>query len=73
MKNSISQCSKCKGVSTPRRWNCLKCGIVPQHDVSKLDGKVIATTSIIKSPKSEVKQLLEISLSISDSDVYFLS
>ena len=73
MKNSISECSKCKKVSTPRRWSCLKCGVVPQHDVSKLEGQVIASSSIIKSPKSEVKQLLEISLSISDSDVYFLS
>jgi uncharacterized OB-fold protein len=73
MKNSISECSKCKKVSTPRRWSCVKCGIVPQRDCLNLEGTVIATSDIVKSPKSETKQLTQVSLSFSDSSVYFLS
>ena len=73
MKNSISQCSKCKIISTPRRWSCVKCRIVPQLDCLNLEGKVIATSNIVKSPKSETKQLDQVSLSISDGLVYFLS
>ena len=51
----------------------MKCGMVPQLDCSNLEGTVIATSDIVKSPKSETKQLTQVSLSISDSSVYFLS
>ena len=51
----------------------MKCGIVPQFDCLNLEGKVIATSDIVKSPKNETKQLTQVSLSISDSLVYFLS
>ena len=47
--------------------------MVPQLDFLTLEGKVIATSNVVKSPKSETKQLDQVSLSISDSSVYFLS
>ena len=73
MKNSISQCSKCELISTPRRWSCVKCGIVAQNELADFAGKVAATSTILKSPQSGVKSLSAVSLSISDNAVYFLS
>lgn len=73
MKNSISQCSQCKVISTPRRWNCVKCGIVAQEPIEELTGKTVATCVILKTPQSEIKSLNEVSLSISENEVYFLS
>jgi len=73
MKNSISQCSKCELISTPRRWSCVKCGLVPQNEIANLEGKAAATTTLLKSPESAVKSLSTLSLSLSNNGVYFLS
>ncbi len=73
MKNSISQCSKCELISTPRRWSCVKCGMVPQIEVADLHGEIVTTTTVFKSPDSGLESLNEVSLSFSKSGVYFLS
>ena len=73
MKNSISQCSKCERISAPLRWSCMKCGVVPQNEIADLEGKAVATTTVLKSPDNGIKSMSIISLLYSKSGVFFLS
>jgi hypothetical protein len=51
----------------------MKCGVVPQNEIADLEGKAVATTTVLKSPDNGIKSMSIISLLYSKSGVFFLS